>query len=126
MGQRFLEILKVQKEGAAMQDYWSLVRALTAELQERPHLQAANSLPENIIAAIFWANGGLEISLLPDLPATARAMYLIEVFESEWPEALLLLYTELDAVRAFVASDEPEVHVAGLSAGMPAGAVGHR
>ena len=79
-----------------------------------------------MIAALLYANGALELPTIPELPTAAVATYLAEMPETEWPDQLLLLYSELHIVRALYSAEEPEVHVGGLSAATPAEDVGQR
>ena len=73
MGQRLLELLKNQQEETTTQDHWSLLRALVAEVHEQRYLRATTSLPENMIAALLYANGALELPTIPELPTATVA-----------------------------------------------------
>ena len=58
----------------------------------RPHLRVANGYRKILSLPSYW--------LPPDLHGQAVATYLLEVTELEWPEALLLLHSELHSRHA--------------------------
>ena len=88
------------------------------------YIPAASTLPENLIATLLHANGASYLRTIPDLHTNAMA-YLTEMPQTEWPDELLVLHDEMHTVRALLASDEPEVHVDGLSAAMSTEDVGY-
>lgn len=126
VGQRLRGTLADQQQDTSIEDPWSLLRTLAADLQQQRYLRAATSLPETLIAATLHAHGALELQIPSHVEVASVADYLGKMPQSEWCPDFLLLCSELPTVRALCRTEEPTVALGGFSAAPPGEDVGQR